>query len=345
MSAPQIVGIRFQKVGKVYHFDASTCPDVRVGDHVVVETSRGRQLGEVIQLVASPPPPPEGVWKPILRRATPRDLALRQVWQKKELEALILCRARSSELKLEGIKIAAAEYTFDGLRLSFLFSTETEEKVDLRVLRNIMQRVYPHTHVEMRQIGPRDVAKLIGGMGACGLENRCCSMFLAEFSPISIKMAKEQGISLTPTEITGMCGRLRCCLVYEYEHYVEARKTLPKRGKRVMTPKGEGKVVDLYPLKQSVIVELENALQVEFPVGDLQPWDELEALRKKAQESSECQAERVCQPGEQVAVETENESMPDLEVPQEALDEKLDEVLPRSVPQPEKRDRKRKNRS
>lgn len=109
-------------------------------------------------------------------------------------------------------------------------------------------------------------------------------MFLTEFSPISIKMAKEQGISLTPTEITGMCGRLRCCLVYEYEQYVEARKELPKRGKRVVTPQGEGKVVDLYPLKQAVVVEFESGNRIEFPHTDVQPWEELEALKKKAQD-------------------------------------------------------------
>ena len=281
---PFIVGIRFQKVGKVYHFDASDSRDLQIGDHAVVETSRGRQLGEVIQIVASPTPPPEGTWKPIHHRATPRDLVMRQIWQKKELEAMINCRAKVAELGIPGVKIMAAEFTFDGARLTLLYSTEAEGKVELRAVRNAMQRTYPRSHVEMRQIGPRDVAKLLGGMGACGLDNRCCSMFLTEFSPISIKMAKEQGISLTPTEITGMCGRLRCCLVYEYEQYVEARKDLPKRGKRVVTPQGEGKVVDLYPLKQAVVVEFESGNRIEFPHTDVQPWEELEALKNKAQE-------------------------------------------------------------
>ena len=240
-------------------------------------------MGEVIQNVENPASPPEGAWKPIQRRATPRDLVLRQIWQKKELEAMITCRAKAAEMRQEGVKIVTAEYSFDGERLSFLYSTETEGKVELRGLRNAMQRAYPRTRVEMRQIGPRDVAKLLGGMGACGLENRCCSMFLTDFSPISIKMAKEQGISLTPTEITGMCGRLRCCLVYEYEQYVEARKTLPKRNKRVVTPKGEGKVVDVYPLKQAVVVELDSGTRQEFSNLELEPWDELEALRRKAE--------------------------------------------------------------
>lgn len=281
---PFIVGIRFQKIGKIYHFDASDYRDLQAGDFVVVETTRGRQLGEVTQVVANPTPPPDGAWKPIQRKATPRDLVMRQFWQKKELEAMITCRAKLAEIKYPGVKIVAAEYAFDGTRLAFLYSTESEGKVDLRRLQVAMQRLYPKPRIEMRQIGPRDVAKLLGGMGACGLENRCCSMFLTEFSPISIKMAKEQGISLTPTEITGMCGRLRCCLIYEYEQYVEARKALPKRNKHVVTPQGEGRVLDVYPLKSTVLVELDNGTRSEFAHMDLQPWDELEALRRKSLE-------------------------------------------------------------
>jgi cell fate regulator YaaT (PSP1 superfamily) len=281
---PFIVGIRFQKVGKVYHFDAANCRDIQVGDFAIVETSRGRQLGEIIQIVENPEPPPEGTWKSIYRKATPRDLVLRQIWQKKELEAMITCRAKLAEIGIPGVKIVAAEFTFDGTRLSLLYSTESEGKVDLRKLNNTMQRLYPRARVEMRQVGPRDVAKSLGGMGACGLDNRCCSMFLTEFSPISIKMAKEQGISLTPSEITGMCGRLRCCLVYEYEQYVEARKDLPKRGKRVHTASGDGKVDDVNPLKQTVIVYLESGTRVEVPIAEIQPLDELEALQKKASE-------------------------------------------------------------
>lgn len=281
---PYIVGIRFQKTGKVYHFDASHSPELKFGDFAIVETSRGKQLGEVVQIVEDPQPPPEGSWKPIQRKASPRDLVMRQLWQRKELEAMINCRAKAAELKLTGVKIVAAEYTFDGERLSFLYSTESGEKADLRALRNAIQRTYPRSRVEMRQIGPRDVAKILGGMGACGLETRCCSMFLTEFSPISIKMAKEQGISLTPSEITGMCGRLRCCLIYEYEQYAEARKQLPKRGKRVVTPKGEGKVVDVFPLKDAALVELDEGGVLEVLRESLQPWDELEALRRKSQE-------------------------------------------------------------
>ena len=303
---PNIVGIRFSKIGKVYHFDASPVPDLLVGESVIVDTVRGRQIGEVTQRIENPPAPSEGSWKPIERKATPADLLLRQTWMQKQTEAMINCRARASELHLAGVKIINAEYSFDGSRLALMFSTETEDKVDLKSLRKDMQRIYPQSQVEMRQIGPRDVAKLLGGMGACGLETRCCSKFLTEFSPISIKMAKEQGISLTPTEITGMCGRLRCCLIYEYDQYVAARKELPKRGKRVITPDGEGKVLDTYPLRNVILVELDLKVQErperperpdrperferperpivrEYPREVLEPWDELEALRRKSE--------------------------------------------------------------
>ena len=284
---PNIIGVRFTKIGKIYHFDSTPLPDIKTGEHVIVDTARGRHLGQVVQVLSDPPAQPDGGWKPVERRATPRDLLLQQSWQAKQTEAMINCRARASELKLRGIKVVAAEYNFDGSRLAFLFSTESEEKPDLKSLRKDMQAQYPNSQVELRQIGPRDVAKLLGGMGACGLETRCCSQFLTDFSPISIKMAKEQGISLTPTEITGMCGRLRCCLIYEYEQYVAARQQLPKRNKRVITPRGEGKVLDVMPLSNKVTVLLDaeddKHIVATFDRQELQPWDELEALRRKSQ--------------------------------------------------------------
>jgi cell fate regulator YaaT (PSP1 superfamily) len=283
---PLVVGIRFAEIGKSYHFDASSVPQIKVGDRVIVETSRGKQLGEVVQIIENATPIPEG-WKPIERIATPRDLVLRRAWAQKEVEAMIICREHASRLRLHGVKVVAAEYSFDGTRLTFMFSTESEDKADLKSLRHDMQKQYQPSQVEMRQIGPRDVAKMLGGMGACGLETRCCSKFLTEFSPISIKMAKEQGISLTPQEITGMCGRLRCCLVYEYEQYSAARKELPKRNKRVVTPMGEGKVVDVSPLLMTVRVELLGTGVREFEREEIEPWDELEALRRKSQQPCE----------------------------------------------------------
>jgi len=282
-----IIGVRFTKIGKIYHFDSATLPDVKKGEHVIVDTVRGKHLGEVVQVLEEAPPTPEGGWKAVERRATPRDLLLQQSWQARQTEAMINCRARAAEIHLRDVKIVTAEYNYDGSRLAFLFSTESEDKADLKSLKKDMSQLYSNTHVEMRQIGPRDVAKFLGGMGACGIETRCCSKFLTDFSPISIKMAKEQGISLTPNEITGMCGRLRCCLIYEYEQYVEARKTLPKRNKRVVTPKGEGKVIDVIPMSNKVVVLIESGTDrpqhMTFSREEIEPWDELEALKRKSQ--------------------------------------------------------------
>jgi cell fate regulator YaaT (PSP1 superfamily) len=281
-TAVRIAGIRFQELGKIYHFDASALPDLKVGDQVLVVTSRGREMGEVAGFLDNPPPPPEGAWKPVERRATAQELVERRLWQRRELEAMIECRAKAAELGMRHVKIARAEYAYDGTRLAFLFSGEGEEKVDVRELRREMGKLFRPAEIEFRQVGPRDVARILGGMGACGLEERCCSRFLTEFSPISIKMAKAQGISLNPQEITGMCGRLRCCLVYEYEQYVEARKTMPKRNKRVITPIGEGRVAEVLALKQAVIVALDDGKRAEFYLHELQPYDELKALQAKA---------------------------------------------------------------
>jgi cell fate regulator YaaT (PSP1 superfamily) len=282
---PFIVGVRFTHIGKTYHFDASAIPNIKLGDHVIVETSRGKQIGEVAQKVENPPHHTEGSIKPIERIATPRDLLLRRMWAQKELEAMVACRERASQLNLSDVKIVSAEFSFDGSRLTLMFIAEKEEKVDLKSLRHDIQKQNKQSQVEMRQIGPRDMAKILGGMGACGMETRCCSRFLTEFSPISIKMAKEQGISLTPTEITGMCGRLRCCLVYEYEQYANARKELPRRNKRVITPMGEGKVLDVNPLQNTIRVEVADVGWRDFDRKDVEPWDEGEALRRKSKET------------------------------------------------------------
>jgi cell fate regulator YaaT (PSP1 superfamily) len=282
-----VVGLRFQPIGKIYHFDASNFRSVQEGDYVVVETSRGSQLGQIVQFVSNPDRNISTGLKSILRIATPQDLVVRQQWVHQEAVALKDCRAKTLELKLTDVKIVSAEFSLDGSRLLFVYSSEEGEKTDLKALKRAMQRTYPQTHVEMHLVGPRDVAKALGGMGACGLACRCCSTFLTEFNPISIKMAKEQGISLTPTEITGMCGRLRCCLVYEYEQYVEARKQLPKRGKLMITPRGNGKVLDVNPLKGAVLVELEQGGIHEFMHDELQPLEELAALQKKADGSCE----------------------------------------------------------
>jgi cell fate regulator YaaT (PSP1 superfamily) len=282
-SQPSVAAIRFQKIGKLYHFDASPEPELKAGEYAVVRTSRGIQMGQVMQIMDDPPKPVHGKWKPIERKASEADLVQYKQWQEKELQAMIDCRAKAAELGYKHVKIAKAEFSFDGKNLTFLYNTEEDTELNFSKLRKAMKKKYATSIIEMRRIGPRDVAKIIGGMGACGLESRCCSTFLTEFSPISIKMAKAQGISLDPSEITGMCGRLRCCLIYEYEQYVEARKVLPKRGKKVITPMGEGKVLDVYPLKEAVVVGLAEGKRAEFLKHEIQPWKELQALQNKSQ--------------------------------------------------------------
>lgn len=285
-TTPKIVGVRFSRVGKIYHFDATKIDNYRLGDVVIVETTRGWQLGEIVMNVKDPTPPPEGTWKLIERLATPRDLLQRQSWQEKEPEVVAAAKTRATELRLNSIKIIFSEYSYDGTRLSIFFSSDSEEKVELKSLRPDMQKMFSPAQVDIRQIGPRDVAKYLGGMGACGMETRCCARFITEFSSISIRMAKEQGISLTPTEITGMCGRLRCCLIYEYDVYVEARKLLPKKNKRVITPDGEGKVVDVSPIREMVMVDLGEAGRREYHKTDIKPAEEYEAFVNKVENPS-----------------------------------------------------------
>jgi cell fate regulator YaaT (PSP1 superfamily) len=282
IATQRIAAIRFQPVGKLYHFDATAIDDLQAGDFVIVSTSRGEEMGSVVGFIEDPAQIPDGTHKPVERRATARELVMRRMWQRRELEVLIDCRAKAAEVGLSGVKLVRAEYSYDGSRLTYLYNSEGDEKVDVSKLRKEMISALRGTQIEFRQVGPRDVAKIISGMGACGLEERCCSRFLTDFSPISIRMAKAQGISLNPQEITGMCGRLRCCLLYEYEQYVEARKHLPKRKKKVVTPRGVGKVVDVLPLKQAVIVQLEDDRRAEFYQHEIQPYDELKALQDKA---------------------------------------------------------------
>lgn len=261
----RLAGVRFQSTGKVYCFDATGCQDLRPGDFALVETARGQQLGEVVVVRPLYEGESREDLKPVQRRATSADLAIRQRWQKKEAEALAVARETVARLDLP-IKLVIAEYTFNGQRLTILYVSD-EKKLDTGDLLQRLQRELG-VRIDLRRIGPRDQAKLMGGYGACG-ELRCCSRFLAEFSPVSIKMAKSQGVSLNPSDITGMCGRLRCCLVYEQQQYEDACRVMPRRKKRVQTPYGEGKVVDLLPLKGVVVVQVEDR-RLELPVEDVE---------------------------------------------------------------------------
>jgi cell fate regulator YaaT (PSP1 superfamily) len=286
-----VAGVRFHRVGKLYHFDFSAFPELKKGDYVIVDTARGRQMGQIIGLMAAEDQNRD--YKPIMRPATPRDLTLKQHWELQQDEALEKCKQKAAQVGgFEEVKFVAAQYNYDGTMLTVLFTAE--DKINVGRLPAELSRLFS-TQIEMRQIGPRDVAKLLGGFGACG-ELRCCSTFLTDFSPISIKMAKMQGISLNPSEITGMCGRLRCCLVYEYEQYVEARKKLPKRNKRIGTPHGEAKVIDVHPLLDAVTVLVEDAY-IMVKREEIIPLEELEALQKKASEPCTQHGDGPCECG------------------------------------------------
>lgn len=287
----RVAGVRFTKIGKLYHFDFSVFPELQAGDYVIVETVRGRQMGQVMGFIT---PEARQEYRSILRIATARDLALRTEWEARQDESLFVCQERADALGgYQEVKFVAVQYNYDGSMMTLLYSTD--EKVDMGRLNKELNRLFP-SQVELRQIGPRDVAKLLGGFGACGAD-RCCSTFLTDFSPVSIKMAKAQGISLNPTEITGMCGRLRCCLVYEYEQYVEARKQLPRKNKMVGTPFGEGKVVDVYPLKDAVLVYVEEVGLRSVTREDLVPLEELKALAKAAKEPCKKHGDGPCDCG------------------------------------------------
>lgn len=275
----EFIGVRFQKLGKLYHFKVGSHKDVVPGDYVIVETRRGKQLAQVIAFID-----PEQIHRrkgirAVQRKATPQDMVIDQMWESKELDALITCREEASKANIHDATFVKADFNFDGSWLTIAYTTDNK-KLELRQLQNTVGRRLD-TRVEMQLIGPRDVAKMMGGYGACGIP-RCCSTFLTEFSPISIRMAKEQGISLSPQEITGMCGRLRCCLVYEYEQYVQAKKELPRYGKIIGTPHGEGRVVEVRVLRESVIVVVGEE---EFEVfrDEIEPLEELAALKKKAE--------------------------------------------------------------
>jgi len=198
--------------------------------------------------------------------------------------ALQACSTEIRAQKLESIKAISAEFSFDEKILSFLVACEAEEMPNINQVKKKLSKTFPNIRIDFHKIGPRDVAKYYGGMGACGLPERCCSKFLKQFESISIRMAKTQGISLTPADITGICDRLRCCLGYEHCQYVEALKNMPKRNKNVMTPLGLGKIRDLAPLRECVYVQLEETGVKEFHISEIEEVKPMREAQKPQQQ-------------------------------------------------------------
>ena len=264
----KIVGVRFRSAGKVYYFDPKDL-EVRMGDHVIAETSKGPEYGVIStnmkmvdeELVQQP-------LRSLVRRATPEDEERIDSLRVKEKEALRVCREKVHEHELE-MKMVDAEYSFDGSKILFYFTADG--RVDFRSLVKDLAGVF-HVRIELRQIGVRDETRMLGGIGICGRE-LCCATYLRDFQPVSIKMAKEQNLSLNPTKISGTCGRLMCCLKNEEATYEFLNARMPKMGEEAITADGRsGKVIELDVLRQRVRVlfEEEDTKEIEiFPVESL----------------------------------------------------------------------------
>ncbi|WP_296969294.1 stage 0 sporulation family protein [Tepidanaerobacter sp. EBM-38] len=260
-----VVGVRFKKAGKVDYFNPGAL-DIEIGDKVIVETSRGVEYGEVVtgpkdvrdEDIITP-------LKDVMRKATSEDEAIVKNNAAEALEAESIAIEKIEKHGLD-MKLVDVEYTFDKSKLIFYFTADG--RVDFRELVKDLASVF-HTRIELRQIGVRDEAKMIGGIGPCG-RCVCCSTFLGEFDPVSIKMAKQQNLSLNPVKISGLCGRLMCCLKYESESYEDNSIDYPNVGDRVITPYGEGTVIAVYKPKETIQVQIDEGKEImEFPAEEV----------------------------------------------------------------------------
>lgn len=263
-----VIGVRFRTAGKIYYFDPAG-RQIKIGDHVIVETARGIEYGyvvlgnrEVDETKVIPP------LKPVIRMATDEDRAIEAKNKEKEKEAFKICQEKIKKHNLE-MKLIDAEYTFDNNKVLFYFTADG--RIDFRQLVKDLAAIFK-TRIELRQIGVRDETKILGGIGICGRQ-LCCHTYLSEFAPVSIKMAKEQNLSLNQTKISGVCGRLMCCLKNEQETYEALNKSLPGTGDTVTLPDGlQGIVHSVNVLRQrvKVIVEVNDEKEIqEYPVGEL----------------------------------------------------------------------------
>jgi len=262
----EVIGVRFKSAGKIYYFDRDSIA-LELGDTVILETTRGVECGQVVvkpkmvseEEIVAP-------LKKIIRKATAVDLKQVEINTGKEKEAYKTCLKKIEEHGLP-MKLVDVEYTFDANKIIFYFTADG--RIDFRELVKDLAAIF-RTRIELRQIGVRDEAKMLGGLGSCG-RGLCCTTFLGEFEPVSIRMAKEQNLSLNPTKISGICGRLMCCLKYESEAYEAEKASYPPEGAVVISPLGEGKIVSVNILKKTVLVELKESKQLtEFRPSELE---------------------------------------------------------------------------
>ena len=254
----EVVQVRLREAGKISYFTPGSLK-FSIGDYVILEQDRGLEYGQVM----SDPEGIEGkkIEKPIrkiIRKTNPWDHEQIQKNRKKTKDLMHTCNRKIAERRLP-MKLVDAEYSFDRSKIIFYFTAEG--RVDFRSLVKDLANIFK-ARIELKQIGVRDEAKLMGGYGPCGKE-LCCVRFLKDFMPVTIRMAKDQNLPLNPTKISGLCGRLMCCLSYENKNYKECMKGLPKVGHELKTESGKGKVVSVNPLKRSVTVEIENGKKIE----------------------------------------------------------------------------------
>jgi cell fate regulator YaaT (PSP1 superfamily) len=271
----KVVGVKFRDHGRIYDYDA-TGFTLKERDIIMVETERGPELG----FVARPPleRDPRFFTKPlkkVFRLAEGADMEQGQRNLMRERDAKRICLEKIKEHKLP-MKLIGVESFLDGSKIIFYFVSEG--RVDFRALVKDLASAFK-TRIEMRQVGVRNEAKMIGGLGSCGREFCCCS-FLKEFEPVSVKMAKEQNLALNPQKISGACGRLMCCLAYEVDTYTELKKDLPKVGKRVVTPEGAGKVIQLNIINQKIRVALDDGKETEVGLEEIREESFFDRYRK-----------------------------------------------------------------
>ncbi len=258
------VGIRFKEAGKIYYFDAGSM-ELDVSNYVVVETSHGQEVGRVVispeQVIVSEI---KESLKPIIRQANPEDLERAAELKKRAKEQLTLAREKAEAEGLD-MRLVAGDYSLDGSRLTFYYTAE--DRVDFRSMaRDLSEEL--NTRVQLLQIGDRDRAKLVDGIGRCG-ERLCCSSWLTTYPTVSIRMAKEQSLPLNPSKLSGACGRLLCCLTYEYDQYREIKGSLPKEGARISTPTGAARVLKINVVKETISLALADSRDaVEMPLID-----------------------------------------------------------------------------
>jgi len=260
-----IVGVRFMQASKIYHFDTSGL-NLKLNDLVVVETNRGHEIGRVVAGPKDITQENAEPLKPVIRMATTEDISQAQHQRERARKALLKSKELIGNLNLP-MKAIYSQYNLDGSHLIIFFYAE--KRVDFRELvRKLSHEL--RTHVELRQVGARDEAKLIGGVGKCGCQ-LCCVSFLSEFIPVSIKMAKEQDIALNPMKTSGLCGRLLCCLGYEYEQYHQMKGKLPEIGQEIVTKMGKAKIVGRNVVKETLMAELETGMTIEVRLSEVVP--------------------------------------------------------------------------